>query len=167
MKLHGHATNVRPQPRGPLAQIGQLLDVVVREQGPDGQVDVRVRPRRKTHLLWLPRRSSVKNGGWLVWTMGGSYKLQSAAPTGAAARAFERWSVWEADTAGKARIRVANSYRRHPIATIGYRSDKFGKKEDYEHAFGQGVHLYRPTDNRSVWVVKGGRLRLTARGIEG
>jgi len=163
--LRGKSTSARPQPKGPLTLLGQLLDVVVWQR----QDDIRIRPRRKTDLLWraMPR-PRLSTAGWLVWTMGQSYKLRSGEPTGQAARVYERWSVWEADRIGNATLTVADEYEIFTPATFGYRSDKFSRKQqDYEHSFGPNVRLYRPRSENGVWVIKGGKLRLTAHGIEG
>lgn len=62
-------------------------------------------------------------------------------------------------------------WRKIGIATrVDYHSKKWGKNEEYTHDHGGGVGLYRyglADKGPYMWVLKGGRLRVTARGIEG
>lgn len=54
---------------------------------------------------------------------------------------------------------------------IDYSSDKHGRRtKEYTHTLGRSVRLYVCGPKRagpSFWMLRGGRLRLTARGIEG
>jgi hypothetical protein len=52
------------------------------------------------------------------------------------------------------------------ICRLDYASDKKGRRASYTHDHGRGVKLYRlGTDSRALWVIKGGSLAVTGRGI--
>ena len=49
---------------------------------------------------------------------------------------------------------------------LGYKSDKWtGKRQNYLHEFSKGVRMYATADGRAL-VLTGGKMKLTARGIE-
>lgn len=143
-----------------LAQLGTVLDVVV-----DAGEHYLVRPGGATDLLWTEDQKAI------VWWPGRHFELGELEATTKrhrkAARVFERWSVWEATQMGRSTASGAERFERYPAVTIGYHSDKFGKPQNYEHDFGRGVLVYRPIGTPGPWVVRGGRLRITAHGIEG
>lgn len=62
-------------------------------------------------------------------------------------------------------------WRRAPgfAARFDYWSDKFDEDEEYTHGFTSRVRLYRGGGASPpwIWVLRGGRLRVTRRGIEG
>jgi hypothetical protein len=142
-----------------LALLGQLLDVVV--AGP-GEA-FRVTPGGTTDLLWSEQHRA------LLFVPRRTFPLEPVEGLrgSVSARVYERWSVWQAEHAGEARIAGSGEWDRYEARTIGYRSDKFGRATDYEHDFGRGVVAYAPTSNASLWVIRGGALRVTSRGIEG
>ena len=47
---------------------------------------------------------------------------------------------------------------------ITYRSDRAGPMEPHEHDLEAGVSVFK---NGNLWVVCGGKLRVTSRGLEG
>lgn len=157
---------IRRQDRRPLpsstrelALLGTLLDVVV-----EGQGDAfKVTPGGATDLLWSEQARA------LVFVPGRSFDLEDLEGLrgSASARAFERWSVWEATQGGRATLPEGGPWRLYNARTIGYRSDKFGRAQDYTHDFGRAVVAYAPTGSGAPWVIRGGALRITKRGIEG
>lgn len=150
----------RPLPAGTreLALLGEVLDVVV-----EGDEVAKVRMTSTTDMLWSEHAKA------LVFVPGRTFHLEDLEGLRgtASARAFERWSVWEATSGGRATLAEGGPWRRFNARTIGYRSDKFGRGADYEHDFGRAVVAYVPTSSGAPWVIRGGSLRLTARGIEG
>lgn len=51
---------------------------------------------------------------------------------------------------------------------IDYRSDKWATTDEYTHKFGKGVRVYvLPTRTAMLWLVRGGRMTVTSRGIVG
>ena len=144
-----------------VAEIGTLLDLVVLQR----DQEAKVRPGRATALYWHVGRKA------LVWWMGDRPKLSRGAAESpaerVAERAFETWGVWTADRIGRARRRGPTEWRSFPALRVGYRSDKFGDLESYEHDFGPQVRAYQPTGASGPWVVCGGALRLTGRGLMG
>lgn len=52
------------------------------------------------------------------------------------------------------------------ICRLDYASTKKGRRASYTHDHGRGVRLYRlGSDKRALWVIKGGSLNVTGRGI--
>ena len=52
------------------------------------------------------------------------------------------------------------------VCRIDYASDKKGRRVQYTHKHGRGVKMYRiGSDRRAIWIIKGGGLTVTARGI--
>lgn len=143
-----------------LALLGQLLDLVL-----VGVAETfKIKPGGTTDMLWSEHHRA------LVFVPGRTFELElvDGLRDRLSAKVYERWSVWEADRAGQARIAGGGAWRSYEARTIGYRSDKFGPKvTDYEHEFGRGVLAFAPTNNASPWVIRGGALRVTSRGIEG
>lgn len=60
-------------------------------------------------------------------------------------------------------------WRKANAERFDYWSDKFGDPENYTHGFTSNVSLYRGGGSKPpwIWVLRGGRLRVTKRGIEG
>jgi len=139
--------------------LGTLLDVVV--EG-DGEA-FKVTPSGATDLLWSDQARA------LVFVPGRTFDLEDLEGLrgSASARAFERWSVWEASQGGRATLAEGGPWSAYRALTIGYRSDKFGRPADYQHDFGRAVVAYAPTSSTAPWVIRGGALRITQRGIEG
>lgn len=158
-----HGRQVRkplPASTRELTLLGQLLDVVV--AGPDQAF--KVRPHGRTDLLWSEHHRA------LVFVPGRTFELDQVEDLrgSVSAKVYERWSVHEADRAGRGTIADRSEWERFDARTIGYRSDKFGAKlEDFEHEFGRAVVAYAPTNDAAPWVLRGGALRVTHRGIEG
>lgn len=87
-----------------------------------------------------------------------------------AARTFEKWTGYRRDASKVSAVKVTGVAKRRDVGrclAVAYRSDKFhakGSPIDYEHETGPRVRVH---EAGSVFVIKGGRLRLTARGLEG
>lgn len=81
-----------------------------------------------------------------------------------AADVRRRWSEMEPGDARTTKIRTAKDQRLGVLSNIGYWSDKWGKKEHYTHDSHSGAVV---TVSGNVYRVRGGRLRVTPRGIEG
>ncbi len=128
--------------------------------------------KEKPSLLYNPETKS------LLWIQGVKpSRRKKSNPDGPAAKAYKRWTnhrrnaLFEReadvpDSVFKKVVRIGNAQ------SIAYRSDKFGsrgEKKDYEHKFGNGVGLYRfgNPSGPNVWLVRGGKMRVTERGIVG
>lgn len=153
-------TDRRPLPASTreLALLGEVLDVVIEGEAEAAKVRV-----SGTDMLWAEQARA------LVFVPGRAFTLEDLEGLrgSTSARVFERWSVWEATSGGRATLAEGGPWRRFRALTIGYRSDKFGRAADYEHEFGRAVVAYVPTGSGAPWVIRGGSLRITARGIEG
>lgn len=130
--------------------------------------------RKRVPLLWFP--------GWksLVFfegvTMGRPYagNLRGIEDDAGYKRAMRSFDSWADRSATKARgITYPGGDRKWFAAgkadRIDYWSDKWGRDEEYTHDLGKGVRLYVLQKSRTtaMWVLRGGRLRVTKRGIEG
>jgi len=53
------------------------------------------------------------------------------------------------------------------VVRIDYASNKWGKRDQYTHDHGKGVVLYRLGEDSgpTLWIIKGGKLNVTKRGI--
>jgi hypothetical protein len=122
--------------------------------------------RGRAALTWDPRSRS------LVIFEGGKRGKPGPAPTGPAARAHERWSDYEAGSMATLSVQPRGRWRSvGPVSRLDYASDKFdGRMRGYTHDTGPRVRVYLHgslTKLPRVWVVRGGRLNVTARGIVG
>ncbi len=142
-----------------LAELGHALEVELPRQV--------VKFGRGAVLAWSQKKKA------LVILEGGKRKrtMITRIPKGAAARSFERWADRAAKKASTVEVAVRGMWRSvGRVRRIDYRSDKWGRTEkEYTHKTGPNVRLYvrgalRPGAPR-VWVIKGGRLTVTARGI--
>jgi hypothetical protein len=151
-----------------VAELGWLLDVVV-DAGDDELV---VKPRGRTLLMWAPDAKA------LVWVTGARPSRPSPAELGSLeARAANVRDAWTDDGRSAERLRrlrlpaTSGKWSRHGRALrIGYRSDKFGARGEraYEHEHGPGVNLYGFASPKfNLYLLRGGKLRVTRRGIEG
>ncbi len=85
---------------------------------------------------------------------------------------FAKWADRDSKKARRIDFKAKNAkWLRSPANTVrlDYRSDKWGSTSEYTHDFGSGVGLYllAGTGASGLWVFRGGKLRVTARGIEG
>lgn len=162
MRLPEGRPSKRPIPkRMTVAELGELLDVEI--VGPED--DYRARPKGRTALLWAPEQKAA------LWWPGRTFELEEATPETKAekraARVFETWSVWEAGGIGRERLSGGSSFIRYDAHRIGYRSDKFGPLDDFDHRITSRVYVYRPVRAAGPWILRGGKLRVTRRGLEG
>lgn len=85
---------------------------------------------------------------------------------------FKRWADRDSKKARRFDFKSKNaSWMRAPanIVRIDYRSHKWGETAEYTHDFGRnvGIYLLAAARGPALWVFYGGKIRVTARGIEG
>lgn len=148
-----------------LVELGRLLDGAVEL---DGELAI-VTPKGRPVLTWSP-------SGRTLFALAG-VKLPKPVAVDElelpprAARLYEQWAAGRPAS----RVREVSSSALPsgrwvdlgPAISIGYRSDKFhdrGRTVDYQHEFTSAVRLYQ-LERILAW--RGGRLRVTAAGIEG
>ena len=121
---------------------------------------------RGATLLWWPRRKAL-----LILEGARRSKRQPLRHDGKAARLYERWQKAQARHESSIElpdrgtwVAVAGHVRR-----LDYASNKWGgRRHEYTHDHGSSVRLYRygpKTKPPWCWVVRGGRLTVTERGI--
>ena len=120
-------------------------------------------PRGRAVLGWSPRHKA------LVVLEGAKRKRNASEPRGRARAAFERWARRGAKHGDELELAPRGSWRRlGALRRIDYHSDKWGRKAEYTHPTGRGVTLYMRGSWDApprVWVIKGGRLTVSERGI--
>lgn len=143
-----------------LAELGHVLEV---EAGP-----YLFKWRKRERLLWDAATKSlvILQGA----TVGRSKAERDA--QGKAAAAYKNFMGRGVSMGTRAKMpKVAGTWRKlAPARRVDYRSDKFNRRpKEYTHKHDGGVTLYRAGGSAPpwVWVIRGGRLRVTARGIEG
>lgn len=141
-----------------LAELGHVLEV---EAGPY------LFKWKNERLLWDPHHRA------LVILQGAKVGASKRANRkGAAANAYGKFMGRGVSSARVAKMpALKGTWRKaKPVRRVDYRSDKFGRgATEYTHKHGSGVALYRAGGSEPpwVWVIRGGNLRVTARGIEG
>jgi hypothetical protein len=123
-------------------------------------------PRGQVELLWHP------GARCLCWFDADEIPLEPDDETNdrAAALAYARFKDRDAKTLRTAEYPVGGQWRSYGRARrIDYFSDKWDERASYTHDLGHRVVLYRQGPTRGPWlfVLRGGRLRCTHRGIEG
>lgn len=145
-----------------VSELGHVLDLVI-DEGRDARKYKFKRPMPL--LLWSPKYKAL-----LWWETKAKLpkrrKLANPAELPPrAAKVWEKFHGWEADTERTVNKSEPKKWTRVGRAVaIGYRDPEKWGKDDAEHDFGRGVNVYRAGQ---LWVVKGGKLRLTEHGIEG
>jgi hypothetical protein len=159
-KLHARAIKRAPVPtKGDLAELGFVLEVEV-------QGHAFVWDENECPLLWHEKTKS------LVWYDGRGLvkKVKQDDAILPAIDAFERFKDQDATTLRGEKWKADNrwvSFGR--AARVNYFSDKWGNTDNYTHALGRRVMLYRKGSEKGPWVfvLRGGKLRCTPRGLEG
>lgn len=153
------------------AELGTMLDLEI------GEHIVRfLRP--KPRLLYFPALHALcwiasKTRKTAAKTTKAAFDEVSAAQRGKASQKL--FSTWADRESKKARVETYPKRDNEkwwtwiaPALRLDYRSDKWGKSDEYTHQFGKGVRVYvLPTSKAMLWLVRGGRLTVTARGIVG
>ncbi len=150
------------------AECGTLLDIRYASAGE--QFIVSPRGRAAPLLQWSQPASAL-----VVWF---GLKMPrprpASSPDASASAAYERWTDYERAASTEREFTtpaLTGSWRSLGRAVaIGYRSDKFsdkGKPVAYDHAFTSKVRVYALGASKQLYVLRGGSLRLTRRGIEG
>lgn len=144
-------------------ELGHLLDMYV-DTG-----DVRkFRPKGRPLLQWSKSAKAL-----IIWTGVRTPKKRRGLELDAAqARMYELWTddTHRADSLRTLRTpAITGDWERvGRIISLGYHSDKFGEPENFDHTFTSSVRLYRfGAAGPALWVIRGGTLRVTRRGIEG
>lgn len=127
-----------------------------------------VRWRRGMDFLWDEDQRAI-----LILQGSANSRRRKVEATGADADAYRKFMGRRAKHERTDRIRVEQAqWRKAPgyAARFDYWSDKFrAKLREYTHPFDSNVSVYLLGGARPpwVWALRGGRLRVTARGIEG
>lgn len=147
-------------------ELGDLLELQIGNQV--------IRAKRGTRLLWFPRWKALGFFEGVRWGRPSSsalVNLSEYTSTSKAENTFEKWAKREAT---KARTVTYPAGKRSwwsagTAFRVDYRSDKWGKTDEYTHDFGKSVraNVLVHGKNTALWVISGGRLRVTSRGIEG
>lgn len=150
-----------PVGKGPhnVADLGSVLEVEV------GGVVFRW-TKGACRLLWEPKTSA------LLWFDGKGTTIQTDEDTNlkAATAAYERFKDQEARKVDSKKYPVKGQWLSFGRAfRVDYHSNKWGDNASYTHKLGRKVCLYRqgPTDGPWLFVLRGGSLRCTARGLVG
>lgn len=151
----------RPIPANPgaLSILGHILEVEIGGA-------ILTWKKGDCELLWCPKAKA------LMWFDADEQpaEVDDDAKIGAAVRVFERFKDREANRVRSAVYPVGGQWRSYGRANrVDYHSDKWGQRASYTHELGSGVILYRQGPTRGPWcfALRGGRLRITAHGIEG
>lgn len=155
-------------PNAVLVELGAALEIRYVD---DTGCELIMRFKSGTPCLWSPRARAV-----VIPTAakkGKRVELDNTPPSfrgrvAEASRTFRAWTGHRRDPTHTRALTITTGKARRlgPVTAIAYRSDKFheGRTTDYEHATGKGVEAIERGD---VVIVRGGTLRLTARGLEG
>lgn len=122
--------------------------------------------RGECRLLWEPRTSA------LLWfdAHGKTIETPEDVDLAAAQSAYERFKDQEARKVDSKKYPVKGQWLSFGRANrIDYHSNKWGDNASYTHKLGRKVILYRqgPASGPWLFVLRGGRLRCTARGLVG
>lgn len=147
-----------------LAELGSVLEVET-----DGATLVWARGRAT--LAWSPKAKALviiegakrTKAPKVHWAGGGDPQVA------AARRSFERFADRDANKAATLEVSPRGPWRSvGPVKRIDYHSDKWGRRREYTHKSGPGVRLYLKgswSKTPRLWVMKGGRMTVTPRGI--
>jgi hypothetical protein len=149
-----------PDP-GPSAWLGECLELCWMK-GDDEKIWA---PKRDEWMfLWSPSLKAV----WVCSLKHGS-RLQNVSRDGGAAKLFERFASRDARQTQEIEIPAPKMQLLGSAKHIVYRSDKWnpGKDIDYIHDYGRDVEMWVGPNTRSpeIFMMKGGRLTVTERGI--
>lgn len=159
-KISHRAIKRAPVPsKGDLAELGFVLEVEV-------QGHALVWHKDECPLLWHEQTKS------LVWYDGRGLpkKVKQDSKLAPAIDAFERFKDQDATVVRGEKWKVDNRWVSFGRADrVDYFSDKWGDKRGYTHKLGRRVTLYRKGSEKGPWVfvLRGGKLRCTPRGLEG
>ena len=168
----------RPLSKAPI----QLANQVAADLGSVLELEVGdsvVKFRKKPRLFWFPEKKAlafIVTDGKPRWLNPKSSKktlndIEARFNTTAVQRAYSKFMGRESNSAYTIRFpkRKGEWFNAGAVRRLDYKSDKFGKSQEYTHGHGSGVRLYtnKPKSGRGpeLWVIKGGRLTVTERGI--
>lgn len=144
-------------------ELGKVLEFEVR-----GQVIRTGRSRSK--LIWFPVWKALIFFEGVRTGPSSAANLSKLEGVGRQEGAFERWAQREARKSHPVTFPAGARkwYAMGKVDRLDYWSDKWGKDDEYTHDFGNSVKLYALFGKKSaMWVIRGGKLRVTRRGIEG
>ena len=175
---------LRPIKRGPINLDGDVLVELGRVLEVEFSGDVLIRPThpKRPKLYWSAAKKALVFFTGVKMdpargTRGVLDELLETKAGRAAAKVFERWSRSEPSGGRKVDVGVADKWMKFTESPlrIDYWSDKWGEKESYTHDLGPSVRAWLQTSknfgsstrSKEVWVLRGGRLTVTERGIVG
>jgi hypothetical protein len=149
---------------GVLSEHGHVHELGV--ELPDGRVELHTWSSARPLLMWSQRQRA------LVFVHGLAVpRARKGAPrTDGAAQTYERFHGEAAEAHRELELPDVKLQRIGRASHIAYKNKRWGGVAGRvaEHPFGPSVVVYLGTrGKRKVYVVAGGRLRMTARGIEG
>lgn len=137
-----------------LAMLGKGLDCRYVQRGTEYKLDLRglamASSRDGRTLYFVPLDARAKS------LRKGSYPSE--------ARLRRAWSDMEPEEICFSQVRTGKDERLGVVTNIGYWSDKWGKSDRYTHDSNTGAVLTR---SGNVYRIRGGKLRVTPRGIVG
>lgn len=166
--------------RGPFKPNGsvcvELGRVEVVELG--REVEIRMRKPSRPKLYWCPERKALMFFAGRNDNGRGSSRALDAlleTPEGrGAAKLFERWSQREAGGARTFETKMTDRWVATKMAPtrIDYWSDKWGDRASYTHDLGKKVRAWLLLGSSNplgsaLWILRGGSLTVTERGIVG
>lgn len=160
-KRNGFKGGTFPDP-GPSAWLGECLEFCwIDKKGEDAIWE----PKGEEWMfMWSPSLKAV----WACSFQHG-VKCPNISRRGGAAKLFERFTARPAAQTQEIEVPAPKLKKLGKAKHIVYRSDKWnpGKDIDYIHDFGRDVEIWvGPSENDpEIFMVKGGRLTVTERGI--
>lgn len=161
-KRNGFKGGAFPDP-GPSAWLGECLEFCWTDSSGREKIWV-PKNGEEWMFMWSPSLKAV----WACSLQHGT-KLPNVSREGGAAKLFERFTARAASQTQELEVPAPKLKKLGPAKHIVYRSDKWnpGRDIDYIHDFGRDVDLWAGPSERDpqIFMVKGGRLTVTERGI--
>lgn len=146
-------------------QLGKVIELVV---------GGRLVKTGRAPLLWFPQWKSLVFFEGVRASSPSSSKLAALEESTRITRQMSAFEKWARREAKQSREMTFPAGARKWLAIgraerIDYWSDKKGSKHEYTHDFGQSVRGYILQRGRktAMWVIRGGRMTVTERGIVG
>ena len=145
-----------------LAELGNVIEIKLETKK---EVISYTFPKTGKNIMILATDAEGKNVFGLRGKIKGKHPARKTGKTG---RKYSQWSDFEADS--QRTITVTNNKTRKMgnAVSISYRSDKWDGVHEYFHDFETPCAVYLDSDeDPETIIIKGRRLKVTARGIEG
>lgn len=143
-----------------LAQLGSILEIEV-------QGVILTWRKDECPVFWLEQKKAIV---WFDCDPANEAPASERSSDRKAINAFERFNDRSAANVKSLKYNIRGEWLDLGRARrIDYHSDKWGEECSYTHKLGANVHLYRQGPAKGPWlyVVRGGRLRCTERGLVG